>query len=182
MSSTRFSTTSTSNRHLPGNRRAEYTDPSPLRFNSTRYNRRPGDPLDQNKSTCEITLQSNETLTRCCLRFCCITANPGTIPSNSSKHFNSDTRPLSPTALCFAYPRCVFRSGFVWKIIENKWSRFEAAFHQYVASPPERYRRARGLDPKIEIRPGRIANHLLEETYHATDGSVVAQRPLSYKP
>lgn len=27
--------------------------------------------------------------------------------------------------------RCVFRSGFVWKIIENKWSGFEAAFHQF---------------------------------------------------
>ncbi len=27
--------------------------------------------------------------------------------------------------------RCVFRSGFVWKIIENKWPGFEAAFHQF---------------------------------------------------
>ena len=27
--------------------------------------------------------------------------------------------------------KCVFRSGFVWKIIENKWSGFEAAFHQF---------------------------------------------------
>jgi len=95
--SRRSSATSISNRHLPGIRRAEYTDP----FNSMRYNRRPGDPLGQNKSTCEITLQSNQTLTRCCLRFCCITTNPGTIPSNSSRHFNSDIRPLSRTALLF---------------------------------------------------------------------------------
>jgi 3-methyladenine DNA glycosylase Tag len=27
--------------------------------------------------------------------------------------------------------RCVFRSGFVWKIIENKWPGFEEAFHNF---------------------------------------------------
>ena len=27
--------------------------------------------------------------------------------------------------------RCVFRSGFVWKIIENKWPGFEKVFHQF---------------------------------------------------
>ncbi len=27
--------------------------------------------------------------------------------------------------------RCVFRSGFVWKIIENKWPGFEDAFHAF---------------------------------------------------
>jgi len=27
--------------------------------------------------------------------------------------------------------RCVFRSGFVWKIIENKWQGFEEVFHQF---------------------------------------------------
>ena len=27
--------------------------------------------------------------------------------------------------------RCVFRSGFVWKIIENKWPGFEAAFSEF---------------------------------------------------
>ncbi|MGK0222257.1 MAG: 3-methyladenine DNA glycosylase Tag [Limisphaerales bacterium] len=27
--------------------------------------------------------------------------------------------------------KCVFRSGFVWKIIENKWSGFENAFHDF---------------------------------------------------
>ncbi len=27
--------------------------------------------------------------------------------------------------------KCVFRSGFVWKIIENKWPGFEAAFHDF---------------------------------------------------
>ena len=26
---------------------------------------------------------------------------------------------------------CVFRSGFVWKIIENKWPAFEEAFHEF---------------------------------------------------
>ena len=27
--------------------------------------------------------------------------------------------------------KCVFRSGFVWKIIETKWPAFEAAFHEF---------------------------------------------------
>ncbi len=27
--------------------------------------------------------------------------------------------------------KCVFRSGFVWKIIENKWPGFEDAFHNF---------------------------------------------------
>ncbi len=27
--------------------------------------------------------------------------------------------------------KCVFRSGFVWKIIENKWPGFETAFHGF---------------------------------------------------
>jgi 3-methyladenine DNA glycosylase Tag len=30
--------------------------------------------------------------------------------------------------------RCVFRSGFVWKIIENKWPGFEAAFSEFDVS------------------------------------------------
>lgn len=28
--------------------------------------------------------------------------------------------------------RCVFRAGFVWKVIDNKWSGFEAAFDGFV--------------------------------------------------
>lgn len=27
--------------------------------------------------------------------------------------------------------RCIFRSGFVWRIIDNKWSDFEEVFHQF---------------------------------------------------
>ena len=27
--------------------------------------------------------------------------------------------------------KCVFRSGFVWKVIENKWAGFEAAFREF---------------------------------------------------
>ncbi len=27
--------------------------------------------------------------------------------------------------------KCVFRSGFVWKVIENKWPGFEKAFHDF---------------------------------------------------
>ena len=27
--------------------------------------------------------------------------------------------------------KCVFRAGFVWQVVENKWPGFEAAFHQF---------------------------------------------------
>ena len=27
--------------------------------------------------------------------------------------------------------KCIFRSGFVWKIVENKWPHFEVAFHGF---------------------------------------------------
>src|SRR5699024_1888655 len=28
--------------------------------------------------------------------------------------------------------RCVFKAGFVWRVIDNKWADFEAAFHGFV--------------------------------------------------
>ena len=27
--------------------------------------------------------------------------------------------------------KCIFRSGFVWRVVENKWSNFEEAFHGF---------------------------------------------------
>lgn len=30
--------------------------------------------------------------------------------------------------------KCIFRSGFVWKVVENKWPGFEAAFHGFDVS------------------------------------------------
>ncbi len=35
------------------------------------------------------------------------------------------------SAMLAQMTKCVFRSGFVWKIIENKWSGFEQAFNQF---------------------------------------------------
>jgi len=52
----------------------------------------------------------------------------------------------------------------------------------FVVAPPKRRNRARDLNPKYELKPGRIANHLLAERYLASDGSLVAERPAGYKP
>lgn len=52
----------------------------------------------------------------------------------------------------------------------------------FVAAPPKRMRRARGLQPNYEITPGRIANHLLQEEYHAPNGTLVTKRPTAYDP
>ena len=38
---------------------------------------------------------------------------------------------LQDSAVLAEMTKCVFRSGFVWKIIENKWPGFEAAFHDF---------------------------------------------------
>ena len=38
---------------------------------------------------------------------------------------------LSDADVLAEMTRCVFRSGFVWKIIENKWPGFEQAFHEF---------------------------------------------------
>lgn len=38
---------------------------------------------------------------------------------------------LQDSAVLAEMTKCVFRSGFVWKVIENKWPGFEAAFDQF---------------------------------------------------
>jgi 3-methyladenine DNA glycosylase Tag len=40
-------------------------------------------------------------------------------------------RRVTDAAVLAEMTRCVFRSGFVWKIIENKWPGFEAAFDRF---------------------------------------------------
>lgn len=50
----------------------------------------------------------------------------------------------------------------------------------FVASPPGRYRQARGLQPKYEIKPGRIANSLLPKEVKDDDGNTVATIPAEW--
>ncbi len=40
-------------------------------------------------------------------------------------------RKLTDSDVLAEMTKCVFRSGFVWKIIENKWPGFELAFHGF---------------------------------------------------
>ena len=40
-------------------------------------------------------------------------------------------RKISDAEMLAEMTKCVFRSGFVWKIIENKWPGFEIAFHDF---------------------------------------------------
>ncbi len=40
-------------------------------------------------------------------------------------------RRTADAAVLAEMTKCVFRSGFVWKVIENKWPGFEAAFDQF---------------------------------------------------
>ena len=53
------------------------------------------------------------------------------LPQHSSKRKLSK---VADAAVLAQMTKCVFRSGFVWKIIENKWSGFEHAFHDFDVS------------------------------------------------
>lgn len=50
----------------------------------------------------------------------------------------------------------------------------------FIVAPPGRLRRARDLNPRYEIKPGRIAHHLLKDQYLDSDGNLVATKPSNY--
>ena len=52
----------------------------------------------------------------------------------------------------------------------------------FVATPPGRMQRGRGLNPKYEVKPGRIAQHLLDAEYKDNTGAVSIARPAAYRP
>lgn len=61
---------------------------------------------------------SEETITE-------LLADVGPVKSAAALKATDDDRYLSMMT------KCVFRAGFVWKVIDNKWDGFEAAFHQF---------------------------------------------------
>ncbi|NWN91948.1 DNA-3-methyladenine glycosylase I [Marinobacter adhaerens] len=48
------------------------------------------------------------------------------LPPRSELEARTDDRYLAEIT------RCVFKAGFVWRVIDNKWAGFEAAFHGFV--------------------------------------------------
>jgi len=85
--------------------------------------------------------------------------------------------------------RCVFRSGFVWKIIENKWSGFEEAFHGFdvatcaMLSDEELERLTENEAivrnaKKIQSVPGNAAFILDVRETHGSFGSYLADWPV----
>jgi 3-methyladenine DNA glycosylase Tag len=50
------------------------------------------------------------------------------LPEINSNHTLSS---ISDSAYLGEMTKCVFRSGFVWRVVENKWSNFEAAFANF---------------------------------------------------
>ncbi|MDH3641761.1 MAG: DNA-3-methyladenine glycosylase I [Gammaproteobacteria bacterium] len=86
--------------------------------------------------------------------------------------------------------RCVFRSGFVWKIIENKWPGFEAAFHGFdvatcaMLSDEELERLTENEAivrnaKKIRSVPGNAAFILDVRETHGSFGSYLADWPVA---
>ena len=62
-----------------------------------------------------------------------------------------------------------------------------ARFHRpqkkiIVVAPPGRMSRSRSLTPTYELKPGRLANHLLAASYHDAAGKVIVTRPEKWRP
>jgi len=84
--------------------------------------------------------------------------------------------------------RCVFRAGFAWRVIHNKWDGFEAAFSGFVPLywqqvPPERLEELR-RDPRIVRNMNKIvtvpvnARMIVEASEeHGSFGRFLAQWP-----
>jgi uncharacterized LabA/DUF88 family protein len=51
----------------------------------------------------------------------------------------------------------------------------------FVASPPGRFARSRGLKPRLELTAGRLGKCLLPETIQVS-GTKIVKRPASYSP
>ncbi|RUO29598.1 DNA-3-methyladenine glycosylase I [Aliidiomarina soli] len=89
-----------------------------------------------------------------------------------------------------ALTKCVFRAGFVWRIIENKWPGFEQAFSGFVPAywqqvPPERLetlardeRIVRNMQ-KIATVPRNAFMIMEAAETHGSFGSFLAQWPSS---
>ena len=86
--------------------------------------------------------------------------------------------------------QCVFRSGFVWKIIENKWPGFEEAFHGFdvatcaMLSEEEQERLAQNQaivrnTKKIQSVPKNAAFILDVRASHGSFGSYLADWPVA---
>ncbi|MGX5913455.1 DNA-3-methyladenine glycosylase I [Aliidiomarina sp. Khilg15.8] len=102
----------------------------------------------------------------------------------------AELRALGDDRYLAAMTRCVFRAGFVWRIIENKWPQFEEAFSGFVPLywqqvPPDRLealsndtRIVRNMQ-KISTVPinARMIVEAAEE--HGSFGAFLAQWPSS---
>lgn len=69
-------------------------------------------------------------------------------------------RAISDSMVLATMTRCVFQAGFAWKVIDQKWEGFEAAFHQFdpqalvLLSPEDQERLAQ--DTRIVRNPQKI--------------------------
>ncbi|WP_113907661.1 DNA-3-methyladenine glycosylase I [Aliidiomarina celeris] len=101
---------------------------------------------------------------------------------------DNELRQLGDDRYLAAITKCVFRAGFVWRIIENKWPDFEQAFSGFVPVywaqvPPERLD-ALGRDTRIVRHMQKIATvpqnaYMIVEAAetHGSFGNFLAQWP-----
>lgn len=66
---------------------------------------------------------------------------------------NQSVAKLSDDRVLSAFTKQIFKSGFVWRVVENKWPDFEASFFNFdiekILMMPEEMLERRAADPKI---------------------------------
>ena len=92
-------------------------------------------------------------------------------------------------ALCLStMAKCIFRSGFVWRVVEAKWSGFEIAFDAFEPHQVRRYTQARlaklGTDERIIRNKTKIASVVANAEFiadtseeHGSFGKFIAKWP-----
>ena len=66
---------------------------------------------------------------------------------------NQSVAKLSDDRILSAFTKQIFKSGFVWRVVENKWPDFEASFFNFniekILMMPEEMLETKAADPKI---------------------------------
>ena len=75
------------------------------------------------------------------------------LADNSPYHDDSNLAELGDDRVLSAFTKKVFQSGFVWRVVENKWQNFEDVFFNFdiekILMMPEEMQERKASDPQI---------------------------------
>ncbi len=72
---------------------------------------------------------------------------------NAKGYGNTDLTTLTDDRILSAFTKHIFKSGFIWRVVENKWTDFEEVFFNFniekILMMPEEMLERKAADPKI---------------------------------